>query len=531
MSTLGLPSDECQLEYDERRLLVSIATSAQTIAQGGGGTVSLPWVSPKDFGAVGNGIADDTVPVQQAFDAIVAGPKITLVFDGMFAVSATITYFSSKTINIFGLGSDTGLKALGDFGDILQLRAPFSYPSDQNPDSPDLPPTESDGLLGIRLDNFSISSAVAMTSGYAIHTGWTDGAVISRLKLGSVSEQHWKLYGGMALEGQSNCDVSKCEVYSTQYGIMVNGYADPVSNIPLFQYDGQIHECVIWGAGIQDDPRSWVAGSYGIWISGGCGGFRLFGNGNVSGYQFGVYVSRIQDHNFSGSREIFIDDFYVDSNGDAGIVIDDAISLLTMNGAWSVANNQDPGHTHGYGIWVKQDCFFRIFGGIFTQNTGSDIVIDSSGVDLRSDGASTEKIVLTSAATVNINGGQCTSSLTIGTISALHISGVFGLGNVGTNEKRTSVAADYPATIFDRIIAVTSTASARTITIPDPTLVNATATNVFEMSVVDESGGAATHNITVSPAAGTINGAASKAITTNFGFLRFYSNGTAWFTT
>ena len=48
--------------------------------------------------------------------------------------------------------------------------------------------------------------------------------------------------------------------------------------------------------------------------------------------------------------------------------------------------------------------------------------------------------------------------------------------------------------------------------------------------IKDESGAAGTNNITVTPASGTIDGAANKVINTNYGILRVYSNGTNWFT-
>ena len=48
--------------------------------------------------------------------------------------------------------------------------------------------------------------------------------------------------------------------------------------------------------------------------------------------------------------------------------------------------------------------------------------------------------------------------------------------------------------------------------------------------VKDESGNASTQNITVSPASGTIDGAATYVINTNYGKATFFGNGTNWFT-
>ena len=49
--------------------------------------------------------------------------------------------------------------------------------------------------------------------------------------------------------------------------------------------------------------------------------------------------------------------------------------------------------------------------------------------------------------------------------------------------------------------------------------------------VKDEAGAAGSHTITITPASGTIDGAASKTITTNYGSLKVYSNGSNYFTT
>ncbi len=77
------------------------------------------------------------------------------------------------------------------------------------------------------------------------------------------------------------------------------------------------------------------------------------------------------------------------------------------------------------------------------------------------------------------------------------------------------------------IVGVTSTAAPRTITLPPA----AAAAAGCVLVVKDESGGAAGNNITVDgDGAETIDGAATKVINTNFGALRLYCTGTAWFT-
>jgi len=104
------------------------------------------------------------------------------------------------------------------------------------------------------------------------------------------------------------------------------------------------------------------------------------------------------------------------------------------------------------------------------------------------------------------------------------------LGAGGQQWKRTAPAPGafpYSALGSDFIVAVTNTAAARTVSLPQ-----ASAAIVGEPYLVkDESGAAGTNNITVNvTGGGTIDGAASKVINTNYGSLRFYTDGANWFT-
>lgn len=97
----------------------------------------------------------------------------------------------------------------------------------------------------------------------------------------------------------------------------------------------------------------------------------------------------------------------------------------------------------------------------------------------------------------------------------------------GLAPKRTATAVDYQ-TDNDRIVGVTDTSIARTITLSTADL-----GRKLEMFIKDESGGAGTNNITITtqvPATNKIDGASSQKILVNYGVLRLYSDGTNWFT-
>lgn len=114
-----------------------------------------------------------------------------------------------------------------------------------------------------------------------------------------------------------------------------------------------------------------------------------------------------------------------------------------------------------------------------------------------------------------------TAALTVGTNGNLNL-------NYGFKWHRTATATSYTALATDAIIGVTSTASARTITLY---AANAVAAGTI-LIIKDESGAAATNAITIARAGSdTIDGATSKVINTNYGSVTIYSNGSAAFFT
>ena len=88
---------------------------------------------------------------------------------------------------------------------------------------------------------------------------------------------------------------------------------------------------------------------------------------------------------------------------------------------------------------------------------------------------------------------------------------------------RTGAGGSYSILATDHVIGVTSTAAPRTLTLP-------ASGRVAGMTFVikDESGGAATNNITVQGNGANIDGAASHVINTNYGFVALYWTGAIW---
>lgn len=93
-----------------------------------------------------------------------------------------------------------------------------------------------------------------------------------------------------------------------------------------------------------------------------------------------------------------------------------------------------------------------------------------------------------------------------------------------------SGAGNIIADLADFILGVDNTAAPRTVTLPAPSTTGATVNVGKRYLIKDQSGGAGTNNITIAPAAGTIDGAASVLINTDFGMVQVYCDGVAWFT-
>jgi hypothetical protein len=103
----------------------------------------------------------------------------------------------------------------------------------------------------------------------------------------------------------------------------------------------------------------------------------------------------------------------------------------------------------------------------------------------------------------------------------------FSQAVVGTGmliEKYTATPISYQVLNSDAIIGVTSTAAARTITMPASSLVTGQV-----WTIKDESGGASVNNITVSGNGKNIDDAATYPISTNYGSVSLYYNGTQFY--
>jgi hypothetical protein len=186
-----------------------------------------------------------------------------------------------------------------------------------------------------------------------------------------------------------------------------------------------------------------------------------------------------------------------------------------------------------------------------TTNKRVGVNNTAPGVDLDvgSSSASTTNIRLTRGSTSNFGGytlatgssDQWSIQLRNDSTNDLHVrdningrtplkfsltNGVVTLG-LGIAYGRTTVAdANYTVLTTDRKICYTSISAARVVTLPSVSTASGQS-----FVIKDESGSCSVSNtITITPASGTIDGAANRVINTAYGVQRVYSNGTNWFT-
>jgi hypothetical protein len=180
-------------------------------------------------------------------------------------------------------------------------------------------------------------------------------------------------------------------------------------------------------------------------------------------------------------------------------------------------------------------CYLECYDSSFLASSSRqpDYFIDGSGTGYLSDcdfgsNASTSVFPTSGAAIKSTTGPWVISGLTSygGIIyeDATVISE--GQSTQGDVIQTKATAVDYVANVNDYYIGVTDTSIARTITIPNPTLI--TEGKIFY--VKDESGAAGTNAITIQASGGaTIDGDASTVINSNYGSANIIKRGSVYY--
>lgn len=269
-------------------------------------------VSLKDFGAVGNNVADDTAAINAFLAAVAAGAQ-GFIPAGNYRFTAPLNAVSAHNVSIIGPGylvyggASTNPGQLMTFGDGTNL---YQY-------------------LDLRFGG--IGSSVALTGGWAIRVRRFVGVKLDMIVNGPVGFQG-NLWQGVWFDNTSTIDLGVSQFYTSAKNVMWNNGSE------LHCASAQIYGKLVDGQG----------SGIGIHIAGGCGGFYLEDVNqlyNDIGVLIDTSVSAV------GNEQMFFDTGALDSNKTAAVFVNDSVSnplSKTIHfGCWAASSSSGGGLTVG----------------------------------------------------------------------------------------------------------------------------------------------------------------------------------------
>lgn len=304
--TSGLDAGDTVQFVSSDSVSVSSGTAdTTTYDQGGAGSVATnvgaklrETISVKDFGAVGNGVADDTAAIQAAIDAAEAnvslynGGSTVYIPTGSYLVTATLTVRTGQ-ITICGEGLGSQITRNSDFGETFNI-------ADASPSSTKI------ALITIR-DLYILSKFADTTlSASQIVCEKASGMTISNVRIQDG-------FGVLDLQGCDNVFIDNCFFASGQrysglqsgsFIVKIGAYSDGTQSSSIYINNTQIH---------QDTGTAYI--EYGLWVQGADG---LYVTGSHIGFtetnimfQPGSATTAIQNVMFSSC--------YIDGNVEASV--------------------------------------------------------------------------------------------------------------------------------------------------------------------------------------------------------------------
>lgn len=253
-----------------------------------------------------------------------------------------------------------------------------------------------------------------------------------------------------------------------------------------------------------------------------------------------VGTTLIKLYEVTGAGSLFFDRSYISNSGSTLT----ASTSSSGNVFWQYTYSEVPMTTSATSTMTGTFSYFSTFatnqliltqGGTSTNlfrhcsfKSGTAIPITiSSGLNLQACQIETSNAdVISGAGTLtynalHVNNTTASWTMSVTTQVARYLGQITLTKAFGTNY--TASAGDYTVLRSDCIIGITSTAAARTVTMP------ASGMEIGQMWIIkDESGACATNNITVSGNGANIDGSASYVININYGSISLYWDGSAF---
>lgn len=260
-------------------------------------------INVRDFGTVGDGVADDTTAIQAAITA--AAGKALYLPTGIYKISAALTITGNYT-SIFGDGSSSKIITNNATTSIFVLGDGISE------------------IRGITFKDFAIDSSVNKTDGYAIH-----GMMIARSSFTNIYITRPEdllsppaLFNGYYFDRFDYCSVFGGNVIVKNNGISCRGNADQSFGAGLF-IDG----------GIKISGNNAV-NSIGILVGGASGGVVIEA-ADVIACETGMAITTTLQAGIA-NREVFCGSACTfDSSGSRNVQVSaSSITHLTFSGTW-----------------------------------------------------------------------------------------------------------------------------------------------------------------------------------------------------
>lgn len=315
------------------------------------------YVSVKDFGAIGNGVIDDTTAIQNTIDAVGTNGGGTVYFPaGSYLISSPITNSAYNFVNIEGAGRN----ATRVFGDSSSLSSVFylgggaSGPfrcsiKNMSIDTAQIGVDVNSGSTNTELENLVISTSVfgvKNTGNYTVSpVRGNQGTHLNKLEISGysnsgiynycASELYWDEIvcngGGTAACG-IYLDSASNAVYASRANLLSNTYGMLIADT----------------TGVSPNPTSAITTPSQMWFS------KILGDTSVTG---GIYVN-------SGFEINLIDCWGSGSTNGYGIIVGGTVADINLVGCRALGNSK-----HGLLLeGANTESRVKVTGGMFANN-------------------------------------------------------------------------------------------------------------------------------------------------------------------
>lgn len=484
----------------------------------------------KDWGAIGNGTANDSTGIQAAINAANAFGGTVYFPPGTYMIGTVLSLGStSNGVTLQGSGKYTTiLRAMStNTGNVLDI---FNCTYVK--------------LEGFTVDmNYSATTknaTVANQVGILIENNNTTNTVsyISLDHLRIINSWHYGLYVVKAAgdNGVNNITLGP--------GVIVTACSQAATNADAAVYFASTNNVLINGSKIISN----VGLAYALAFSGctnviienanisnnAAGGISFVSSTNVSvsdteassnGAGYGVAFS-------TGTSDFTCINVHADSNGTGGISSDltQSGSPTTLYDAQGIISGCRTNNNTGHGIWFNHCTGLHITDGISSGNTGaSSCGIAGSGANCQIGPYVLENngnygLSIQAGSGYSTGGHYVKSIMGTGNTTAL----INDLGNIASNYSLVpGTPVTYPlasvtaaTTVKSAITLANATAAAFALTLPA-----VAAGLTFWIKKTDSSA----NTVTITPASGTIDGATNYVLSTQYQFVHLTSDGTNWY--